>query len=136
MVWDLRNARAPEKVWVCEISLSTLNPYRHRFLLVTKKASYLFRGANKMPICCSRAARIIARYAGILRHPKSSERSVSYTTCVTVPDCVSSSRLQITGRFKSNGALVTRISSQQLSLTVRLASTPSNPPMSLLVVML
>ena len=124
-----------ETVGKCHDTLKD-NGASHSSTFELQGLTYLFHGANKMPICCSRAARIIVCYAGILRHPKSLERSVSYMTCFTMPDCVSSSCLQITGCFKSNGALVTWISSQQLSLTVWLASTPSNPPMSLLVVML
>lgn len=76
MVWDLRNARAPEKV-----TCSAVKAYTTRFIDLTSRSSPATRkvcsrcrGANKIPTCCCPAARITARSAGIRRRLRSSAR--------------------------------------------------------------
>lgn len=75
MVWDLRNARAPEKVHRLDL-VNGWAEFFPRFLLGTKKVFSHSRGVNKMPISFFRAERTTARYVGTHKRPKSSGRCV------------------------------------------------------------
>lgn len=75
MMWDLRNARAPEKVseFVFKKNgLIGLSPVR--FLLATRKVSFLYRGVSRMQIFCSLVVKIIVLFVGIRKHQISLER--------------------------------------------------------------
>ena len=72
MVWDLRNARAPEKVKL-EFRLVdrfTKKKGYDRYLRDTKKASYPSHGVNRMQTYYSLVVKTTVLSAGILKLPK------------------------------------------------------------------
>lgn len=76
MVWDLRNARAPEKVDQCFSNVSCLINAIFRSLPVMIKAFCHYRGVNKTQTSFSLVEKIIVPCAGILRRQRSLARYV------------------------------------------------------------
>lgn len=75
MVWDLRNARAPEKARISSfIRVRTQTDHLYRSSLDMRKVSSRFHGVNKTPICFFHVAKTTARCAGIHRRPRLLER--------------------------------------------------------------
>ena len=147
MVWDLRNARAPEKVREFAWFLSSIHAFPRRFSLDMKKVSYHCRGVSRTPIYYFRAARITGHFAGTHKPRKLLERWVfdQYTPMLfndrpvslalgqtfikPLFDVVCSFPLRTTGPSKLNGVPAIPTSSPQPSFLVQSAYTPFNPRM-------
>ena len=144
MVWDLRNACAPEKARESAGFLSFIHAFSRGFSLNMKKASCHCRGANRTPIYYFRAARITGHFTGIHKLRKLLERwvfdqytpmsfndrsatlALGQTFIKPLFDVVCSFPLRTTGPSKLNGVPAILTSSPQPSFLVLLASAPFN----------
>jgi hypothetical protein len=135
MVWDLRNARAPEKVGgdffhiVHRLNICTS---LDRSSLVTRRACCHCHGVNRMRTFFCLVARIIAHCVGILRRQRSSARFVTRCSHYLIVNTADSCLPQITGPSRLSGALVTLTFWPPLSSMAPLVSIPSNPLMRVL----